>query len=251
MNGDKNSYYFTHDIGARNDVKVMRLLRMHGYQGYGWFWAIIEIMAQATNYEITSEDTRDLAWEFRVTDETMRDFFRDLAEIGLVVMEESRIYSPSLRRRMEALETSRLARTERARRAGEASAEARSTKAEQESNGSSTQVEPKERKKDREEEIYERYKTTVRAGAKQDAIKSIKKRLGEYTADELLAAVERYSAKCAKNKTEEQYRVQANNFFGMAERFRDYLTDEVPARPVPQQTICDNPDMPEHLRGRI
>ena len=44
----KNTFYFSHDYNARNDIKIKKLIAKHGYLGYGIFWAIIEDYTKTT-----------------------------------------------------------------------------------------------------------------------------------------------------------------------------------------------------------
>jgi len=43
----KGSYYFSHDGNARNDEKVLMLRAEHGWEGYGLFWALVEMMFES------------------------------------------------------------------------------------------------------------------------------------------------------------------------------------------------------------
>ena len=76
------------------------------------------------------------------------------------------------------------------------------------------------------ERMYEYYASRVRSGARSDAVRSITKRLKEYTADDLTRCIDNYARNGMSPDT--QYRVQANNFFGRAERFREYLAPRNP-----------------------
>ena len=38
------AYYFSHDSNARNDEKVLMLRAKHGWEGYGLYWALVEMM---------------------------------------------------------------------------------------------------------------------------------------------------------------------------------------------------------------
>jgi len=77
--------------------------------------------------------------------------------------------------------------------------------------------------------IYEYYAEHIRAGARADAIKSIKKLLkaGENETT-LIGYIDNYLRAMPEDKT---YRVQAHNFFGRAARYQDYqqtCSNEVP-----------------------
>ena len=43
----KNSYYFDHDYNARNDQKILELRAEFGWQGYGIYFAIIEVLCES------------------------------------------------------------------------------------------------------------------------------------------------------------------------------------------------------------
>jgi hypothetical protein len=73
------------------------------------------------------------------------------------------------------------------------------------------------------EVIYNTYAARIRAGAKQDALKSIAKRIDEHGEAVLMLCIERYAADVAKLKTEMQFRIQPNNFFGERARFKEFL----------------------------
>ena len=85
------------------------------------------------------------------------------------------------------------------------------------------------------EELYEYYADRVRAGARADAIRSIKKLLGvkaddgsdPYSREVLRSCIDCYAGNGMP--TDKHYRIQCNNFFGRAERFKDYLNDKKPA----------------------
>jgi len=76
--------------------------------------------------------------------------------------------------------------------------------------------------------VYGVYAKHVRAGAKMDAAKSIKKLLSKhkgqetYTPKQLKRAIKNYIYS-EEFKDDPQFRIQANNFFGKAARFMDFL----------------------------
>jgi phage replication O-like protein O len=71
------------------------------------------------------------------------------------------------------------------------------------------------------ESIYEFYSQNVRVGARVDAIRNIKRILKEYSEQQLIDSINKYVS--AGLSQEKQYRIQANNFFGKAARFLEYL----------------------------
>lgn len=58
--------YFPHDSGAASDIKVRRLLKRCGFEGYGRWWRLCELMAQTDGHAVpvsTEEDAEILADE--------------------------------------------------------------------------------------------------------------------------------------------------------------------------------------------
>ena len=59
----KDTFYFSHDYNARNDIKIKKLIQKHGMSGYGIFWSIVEDLynnanALPTDYESIAYDLR-------------------------------------------------------------------------------------------------------------------------------------------------------------------------------------------------
>ena len=91
--------------------------------------------------------------------------------------------------------------------------------------------------------IYEHYATRVRVGARVDAIRNIARLLKSHSPEDLNACIDRYAGNGMPKDS--QYRIQANNFFGKAARFQDYmpegagaamLTDDAQAEPALTET---------------
>lgn len=97
MAKSKESFYFSHDCGACRDLKIIKLRRKFGWEGYGVFWAVIEALRETSNYEIALEDVDDLVFEFGFK----REIFDFLVECGLLTKDGDVFYSASLKRRME------------------------------------------------------------------------------------------------------------------------------------------------------
>ena len=96
--------------------------------------------------------------------------------------------------------------------------------------------------------IDDHYAACVRAGARSDAIRSITRLLKQYPEDVLISCVDRYKT---NGMTEErQYRIQANNFFGRAERYKDFLEQESSDRNVDQDIVENDPYYQEIKRNK-
>ena len=51
----ENTFYFSHDVNARNDPKLIKLLMKHGIAGIGIFWCLIEMLYENNGELLTSE----------------------------------------------------------------------------------------------------------------------------------------------------------------------------------------------------
>jgi len=83
---EKDAYYFKHDSNAHTDFKVRRLLKRYGWQGYGWWWLLIEILRDQSSYSLDyAEDTFDiLSAEMACSIEEAQQFIDYLLEIKLL-----------------------------------------------------------------------------------------------------------------------------------------------------------------------
>ena len=74
------------------------------------------------------------------------------------------------------------------------------------------------------ENVYRYYAEKIKADGKSDAVKSVSKLLKEgNTEDELLRCIDNYALTMPKDN---QFRIQANNFFGRAERYKEFINVE-------------------------
>ena len=49
---NKETFYFSHDYNARNDMKIQALLVEHGAVGYGVYWIIVEILHEESHKKL-------------------------------------------------------------------------------------------------------------------------------------------------------------------------------------------------------
>lgn len=92
----KEAFYFSHDSNARQDEKILKLRAKHGWKGYGIYWAIIEMLRDATNYELET-DYNLLAFELRCDEDILHSIINDFK----LFIVNSTFYSSSLKHRME------------------------------------------------------------------------------------------------------------------------------------------------------
>lgn len=77
------------------------------------------------------------------------------------------------------------------------------------------------------QEIYDYYAKTIKAGGKEDAIRSITRLPKEgLTKKDLLDRIDAYKASILKNNIDSKYFIQANNFFGRQARYKDFEPQE-------------------------
>lgn len=124
----KDAYYFSHDNNARNDIKIRAMMTKYGYEGYGIFWALIEMMHESGAGELPLEDYLYMAIqrEFNGCSTDVKQFINDCITIfKLFETDGEKFWSNSLKRRMEMHKK----RREQARVAGKRSAEIRKLQA--------------------------------------------------------------------------------------------------------------------------
>jgi hypothetical protein len=93
----KEAYYFSHDSNARNDLKMVKLRRLHGLEGVGLFWCVVEMLREANDYMLPLETIPDICYELRITEEV----FGSLFECELLTKNDTHFYTESLINRMK------------------------------------------------------------------------------------------------------------------------------------------------------
>lgn len=92
----ENAFYFTHDFNTRNDSKIKNLLSVHGFLGYGLFWAIIEDLYNNAN--ALPLNCKVIAFDLRTKEKTIHSIIHDF---DLFVIEKNIFGSRSVQRRLE------------------------------------------------------------------------------------------------------------------------------------------------------
>lgn len=72
----KESYYFSHDYGSRNDPKLVKVLMKLGQEGKGVYWDIIEMLYEQGGYLMLS-DCDSYAFALRVDEECITKLIND------------------------------------------------------------------------------------------------------------------------------------------------------------------------------
>lgn len=101
----KEAYYFSHDSNARNDKKILDMLSVYGAEGYGWYWMLVEMMRDATDYKLDMQSKYSFnafAMQLYAESTRIKDFITDcINEFGLFESDGAYFWSNSLLRRME------------------------------------------------------------------------------------------------------------------------------------------------------
>ena len=95
--------YFSHDINASRDPKLVRLRMKHKWEGYGLYWALIEKLSETSGYKLPL-DLEVLSFDLRADAGILKSIINDFGlfvctpkdEYGCVYF-----YSESLLKRME------------------------------------------------------------------------------------------------------------------------------------------------------
>jgi uncharacterized protein YdaU (DUF1376 family) len=90
--------YFSHDLNARNDRKMIRLAMKHGMEGVGIYWCIIEMMYEEQGRLMHTECER-IAFELRTSCDTVESVLQDF---DLFYTDAECWYSASVNKRIEA-----------------------------------------------------------------------------------------------------------------------------------------------------
>ena len=91
-----------HDADARNNTQILQLIRTHGYEGYGLYWALIEIMLVTEEHKLTLDNVPSYAFELRIEEpEKLSSVIERCCEVKLFEKENAKVQSPGLLKRIE------------------------------------------------------------------------------------------------------------------------------------------------------
>ena len=89
--------YFNHDSTARLDIRVIKLRSKLGYEGYGVFWAVLELLFTEEN-KLCIEDYDSLAFGLQCDPKILKQVIEDF---DLFVLEDGCFYSRRLNNHIE------------------------------------------------------------------------------------------------------------------------------------------------------
>ena len=89
--------YFNHDSTARNDFRIIKLRSKLGYEGYGIFWALLELLFTEEN-KLCIEDYNTLAFGLQCDSSILKQVIEDF---DLFIVEDNCFYSRRLNNQIE------------------------------------------------------------------------------------------------------------------------------------------------------
>lgn len=87
--------YFSHDYNARDDEKMPKLLSELGYEGYGIYWAVVEMLYKNDGY--MQLDCKSIAFALHCDSNCLTKVINDF---DLFVNDDGRFYSESVLKRL-------------------------------------------------------------------------------------------------------------------------------------------------------
>lgn len=107
----KDAYYFSHDSNARFDPKILKLRAKYGLEGYGFYFCLLEIMRDCSNYLLNKNDFETIAYQLNLDIKKAEILIKFCVEIDLIsekISEKNNFYySKSFLERMAEMNTIR------------------------------------------------------------------------------------------------------------------------------------------------
>ena len=152
--------YFSHDYNARNDFRITLLTEEFGMEGYGVFWALVEILHEADDAQISTDQLtiRALSMQLKTDAGNLERIIRGCVEYGLFYTTDTGITSKRVQANMAKRQDISKKRSEAAKMSKSEQTEANASKTEQaEANeGKGEQIDPKEKKEKEKKETIDR-----------------------------------------------------------------------------------------------
>ena len=93
----KDTFYFPHDYGSRNDPRLVKVLMKLGHTGKGVYWDLVEMLYEQEGYLQLSE-CESYAFSLRTEVKIITSLIND---IDLFKKDKDRFWSESILRRLE------------------------------------------------------------------------------------------------------------------------------------------------------
>ena len=93
----KDTIYFRHDFNANQDIKIKTMRRSFGWEGYGWYWYILETMRAEEGGMLPMVDIAGvLADDLRVDEERVKEYLNLCIKLELFKHANGKLYSERL-----------------------------------------------------------------------------------------------------------------------------------------------------------
>jgi|TARA_R100000084_G_C4649755_1_gene148958 uncharacterized protein YdaU (DUF1376 family) len=118
--------YFNHDSNSRNDLRIIKLRAKLGYEGYGIFWSVLELLFTEEN-KLCVDDYTEIAFGLQCDPEKLKQVIEDF---DLFVLDDGCFYSKRLHDHIEKINSKSEIAKENAKKrwSGKAVAEGSHTK---------------------------------------------------------------------------------------------------------------------------
>ena len=118
--------YFNHDSNSRNDLRIIKLRAKLGYEGYGIFWSVLELLFTEEN-KLCVDDYTEIAFGLQCDPEKLKQVIEDF---DLFALDDGCFYSKRLHDHIEKINSKSEIAKENAKKrwSGKAVAEGSHTK---------------------------------------------------------------------------------------------------------------------------
>lgn len=123
---DKDAYYFSHDSNALTDPKILSMRCDYGFESYGLYWAIIEMLRNESTYKLPLDRNTYRAIKMQTAttidiekfiNDCINEYKDNESGNGLFNTDGKSFWSESLLRRMEKYETLKEKRSQAGKKA--------------------------------------------------------------------------------------------------------------------------------------
>lgn len=113
--------YFSHDEDARNDPKVTKLRTKFGMEGYGCYFALLEMFSTESSHRLdySQEQFDAIAYDLHCT-LNVKEFIDKCLEVGLLQTDGETFWSEPFNRRLEVTAAKAQRRSEKSQKAANA-----------------------------------------------------------------------------------------------------------------------------------
>lgn len=95
----KEAYYFSHDSNARQDEKILMLRAEHSWEGYGIYWALIEMMFESGDTALHHNKIKGIAVSYNIDITLLQQVINTCITEQLFTSDNDKFWSESLSRR--------------------------------------------------------------------------------------------------------------------------------------------------------